>query len=383
MARLHVHAITGAVAAGCAAASFTVPGLAEETELQAALDWLNRIGVRDGDTDYSLETLADESYVYFDNDAKRQIVDVDLMHLQALPRLARVDLGGSVTEGLSDAGVAHLAAIPTLESLVLSVTKVGDVGVAYLAGHPSLLEVELPSTLITDAAIDSLITIPGLRKLNVGATAVTDAGLATLASAQTLEVLWLQNVRGISDEGLASVGKLPRLRELVLEISPVNEGLAHLAGLDSLQNLQLMATELDDAGAAYLAGLPSLRQLGLWRTGITDAALAHVAMLSALTTLRLDYTAVTDAGMATIGAMPALETLYLGNTAVGDAGLAALTGLPLRTIDVSRTAVTDAGLATLGGIETLRTITARDNEAVSEDGVAALQRMLPDARIYP
>jgi internalin A len=89
-------------------------------------------------------------------------------------------------------------------------------------------------------------------------------------------------------------------------------GLAHLAGLTSLQELNLWDTQVTDAGLAHLAGLTSLQAepvghagdgcgagpLGraeepaiadlIWKRTVTDAGLAHLAGLKSLQSWKLN-----------------------------------------------------------------------------------------------
>jgi Leucine-rich repeat (LRR) protein len=75
-------------------------------------------------------------------------------------------------------------------------------------------------------------------------------------------------------------------------------GLAHLAGLNQLQWLNLDRTQITDGGLAGIAGLTQLQSLNLDRTQITDAGLAHLAGLTQLRDLRLrNNPQVTDEGV--------------------------------------------------------------------------------------
>ena len=86
---------------------------------------------------------------------------------------------------------------------------------------------------------------------------------------------------------------------LHLSVSDItNDGLAHLAGLENLQWLDLMNTQVGDAGLAQLARLKNLQWLNLSDTQVGDAGLAHLTGLKNLQRLHLINTQVTDAGVA-------------------------------------------------------------------------------------
>jgi hypothetical protein len=65
-------------------------------------------------------------------------------------------------------------------------------------------------------------------------------------------------------------------------------------------------------------------EVNLIGSEVTDAGLAHLAGLTALEALDLDYTQVTDAGLAHLTGLTALEILFLDNTQVTDVGVAEL-----------------------------------------------------------
>ncbi|MGH7137606.1 MAG: hypothetical protein ACREHD_17810, partial [Pirellulales bacterium] len=76
-----------------------------------------------------------------------------------------------------------------------------------------------------------------------------------------------------------------------------------------------------------------------------------------------------------------VTAVYFGGTSATDDDLACLRMLPrLREVVLTSSAVTDAGLPHLHGLRDLETIDLRFT-AVSESGIAALRRALPQARI--
>ncbi len=124
--------------------------------------------------------------------------------------------------------------------------------------------------------------------------------------------------------------------------------LSHLAGLTSIERLDLHGTQVTDAGLSHLAGLTTLAWLLLRGTQVTDAGLLHLTGLTSLELLDLSGTQVTDAGLAHLAKSTSLRVLDLSGTQVTDAGLSHLKGLTrLLALNISRTQVTDAGVAAL------------------------------------
>ena len=161
-------------------------------------------------------------------------------------------------------------------------------------------------------------------------------------------------------------------------------GLKELAGLKSLQTLNLYGTQVTDAGLKELAGLKSLQTLDLPVTQVTDAGLKELAGLKSLQTLNLANTKVTDAGLKELAGLKSLQALHLYHTKVTDAGLKELAGLKsLQSLDLEWTKVTDAGLKELAGLKSLQKLnllfTGVTGEGLKElAGLKGLQSLVLD-----
>ena len=83
----------------------------------------------------------------------RNITDAGLAHLAALPQLRELWLDGNQ---ITDAGLAHLAALPQLQKLFLDGTQITDAGLAHLAGLTQLQELWLYQTQVTDVGVTKL-----------------------------------------------------------------------------------------------------------------------------------------------------------------------------------------------------------------------------------
>lgn len=131
---------------------------------------------------------------------------------------------------------------------------------------------------------------------------------------------------------------------------PINNWM--LSVLPRFRHLEILdlwnANGFDDAGLAHLAKLKNLRELNLVNTPITDAGVAHLARLSRLEVLTLSGTEITDDALRQIRHLKNLRTLILEDTEITDSGLAFLAGLPrLEVVLLYRTLVTESGISRL------------------------------------
>jgi internalin A len=94
-------------------------------------------------------------------------------------------------------------------------------------------------------------------------TKVTDAGLKELAGLKSLQLLNLGG-SAVTDAGLKEVGRLKNLQSLIMWGTQVTDvGVKELYGLKNLRNLELLGTKVTDAG---LAGLQKdLPKAGAWK----------------------------------------------------------------------------------------------------------------------
>lgn len=219
---------------------------------------------------------------------------------------------------LGDVELEYLTAVPELQKLVLSETHVGGSGfrhlrklkhlralelhrsnVAYLSelrGVKSLKELAFHtySNQLTDEHAVALETLTGLEKLELSCWTLSEAFLPRLAKLRELReltlsapnvpalgeatfealatlphlrALRLHHLQGISEDGLAALGRMTRLEELEIAWSSArivtDDRLHHLAGLANLSILCIEQAAVTDAGLAQLRGLRSLRLLRL------------------------------------------------------------------------------------------------------------------------
>ena len=95
----------------------------------------------------------------------------------------------------------------------------------------------------------------------------------------------------------------------------------HLKQLPALTFLQILHTDVTDAGLRHLKGLTHLTTLHLINNRISNAGLEHLKELSSLTTLYLIGSRISDAGLVHLKELSSLAELDLSATLISDAGL--------------------------------------------------------------
>lgn len=197
---------------------------------------------------------------------------------------------------------------------------------------------------------------------------MTDEQLERVSHLGHIQSLYLSGSKGLSDDGLRALARLPGLRHLDLGGTPLTDrGLAVLRELPALESIGLAWTRITDAGAAHLAACERLRAVDLTGTATGDGAIRALAGKPCLTHFK-SGNGVTDAGLAALRDIPALAAWQGGEPTMGltdfDAGptylllrgpftdqglaqLAALDGLFALNLDSDQLAVTGRGLAPL------------------------------------
>lgn len=137
-----------------------------------------------------------------------------------------------------------------------------------LDGHPfdtSIKHLSLNSKNFANGSMDELKKLAEFESLTsacFAGTELDDIGLGHICQVVDLEDLNLQWTE-ISDHGLSSLAKLPRLSTLRLKENDqlTNECVAHLIKLENLADLQIHGTSIDQQGLKELVGLKNLRNL--------------------------------------------------------------------------------------------------------------------------
>jgi hypothetical protein len=225
-----------------------------------------------------------------------RLKDADLEQLRGLTRLVHLDL---MDTGIGNAALTHLESITTLENIILTGTNVSAAAVDSLKKLPALRYVEVGATKFRPGQYQRLMELPAIRQIGLGSDSdFGDEEAKSLHKLPTVEALMVSH-SALGDTGLGEVAKLTQLRALSLESCPrvTNEGMAALASLTKLRELYVGHTLLRDEGVATIAGLTELEKLMADETEIGDAGVQHLAKARKLKFLTLQRTKVTEAGI--------------------------------------------------------------------------------------
>ncbi len=179
----------------------------------------------------------------------KRFTDADMEHVESLPRLKMLRLGGA---NITNDGLQHLAVLTDLEELSLHRTQVGDAGLEHVQGLTQLRRLNLYATNISDSGLKYLKRFGRLEDLCLAKTKVTDAGLAQLEVLNQLQTLQINSTQ-VTDSGLEHLKALTQLQYLDLENTQVTDaGLEPIEGFAKLERLDLCGTKVTDVGVAKL-----------------------------------------------------------------------------------------------------------------------------------
>ena len=338
--------------------------------------------------------------------ARTWATDNDVERLLAIKGLKRLDLAYTY---VTDRGIQRLEQFPQLEELNLDTAEyISDVACSYLRANRQLRRLSLRGTDVTDISLEYLASLTGLRSLDISQTQVADVGLEHLAALSELEELslggtktsglnlnvlkLLPKLRKLSFSGIqrrnAGICWSPAIAESELEtisllsglesldlgvgirlgtptrpgtsrtgeaeckvvggIRVTNLGLAKLAKLKKLRQLDISGAEINAAGLDTIAKLPQIERLSLWNCkAVDDSAAPVLARMTSLTDLDLSYTAVSGSGLQQLSALAHLKHLYLTDAKVdqpSSLGVAEGTARPAGFVGASDATHSAAGI---------------------------------------
>ncbi|TXT39509.1 MAG: hypothetical protein FD138_55, partial [Planctomycetota bacterium] len=200
-------------------------------------------GVQDGD----LAALSEVPKLLVLRVYDAPLTDAGLAHIAALSDLQHLTINGGK---FSAEGVKSLSELKKLVMLDLNRSPVGDDGAKRIAEMSQLQELYLAQTSVTNDGVSALKSLTNLkvlglfRRLGLRGTQVTGQGLKALKDLTQLEVLWLENT-AVNGPGLVNLKPLTNLTELDLsDCKQVGSGLEHLLGLKKLKKLRLNGVHL-------------------------------------------------------------------------------------------------------------------------------------------
>lgn len=321
-----------------------------------------------------------------------------------------------VQTDFTDSGIGQLAKLTNLRilgasphdaSILSGMGKLESVGgivltsrnMKALAGLSNLkslgLKLEAPFNGSTENPFALLSTLKSLEKLHVvswgmGAKCFGDEELASLESMRNLKDLSIP-VEGLTNRGLASIGKLRQLESLNLMGAGQNNrlsnrGLNHLNGLSHLQKVSLNMPSgvwsVGDNTALNLSGLTNLKNIKLISIRLKGSEWAFLAELENLEELWLNYCGIcSENGLRYIKDLPKLKYLDLQNvTCTEGNGLAVLGSL--RNLNGIRLIgrITDRALGRLPALPSLQMFDVTTDVTIRPETIAHLKQNLPAVR---
>jgi len=262
-----------------------------------------------------------------------EFTDEGIAHLRGLPRLARLAIAGH----FSDTGLEHLSKLQSLRSLAFKTDQLAEAGMARLAELESLRTLGISTKGVPDAGLAHLFRLRNLEELNINAP-LTDQGLAHLGRLTSLTQLVIGTHKApVSVSGLSRLNTLSNLVLLKVysEVRQDGSGL-DLSGLTMLEHLTVdtigKETRFTDQDLASLAKLKRLRDLTL-NGDFTDEGMAHLGHLPELTIFTTSWreARITDRGLAELSKCRKLWYLHISGDFT-DKGLAALGDMPELTL---------------------------------------------------
>jgi hypothetical protein len=144
----------------------------------------------------------------------------------------------------------------------------------YVRMYDRVVLLQAERTLV-DKDIVHVCRLQGLVCLIAPGSEFSGDALGHLPALHDLNTLDLSSCSEITEEGMASLARMPRLTRLNLAAAPVTDAsLAHLAKSRTLAELDLSSTHVSDAGLNFMLRVSTLRQLNLAATRVTDAGIS-------------------------------------------------------------------------------------------------------------
>lgn len=190
-----------------------------------------------------------------------------------------------------------------------------------------LSELEGKSQDEADAALEVILSrvehLRGVKLLTLPGSYVTDSSLEHVGRMTTLEGFDAPRAERVTDAGVKHLAGLRSLQYIDLGYSGLSDsGLEVLAGLPALETLRVHETRVSDRGVGAVSRIPNLKEfmIGDCKGRITDQGLVQLVRARRLKSLCIPGTALTDDGLMKLAALPDLKELWVGATRVTNEG---------------------------------------------------------------
>jgi Leucine-rich repeat (LRR) protein len=240
--------------------------------------------------------------------------DISTRRLSQLQELRVIDLRGNMEAG--DLTLEVLSGLPNLKTLKHRSTAVTDYGMELLSENESIENLLIQDFVITDASGPYLAKLPKLSQLEIfRCPSFGDDGVKALMG-MPLQRLTLRDLSVVSDDAMLVFTDMPKLKRLYLhELAGVSDvGLANLGAVKTLETLDIWSIpKMTDETIDVIASLPNLTELSIRLTDISDASIARIAKLPKLKRLTIkDNPKVSNEALKTLKEKQ-WEKLDIGN----------------------------------------------------------------------
>ncbi|MBX9692012.1 MAG: hypothetical protein K2Z81_06485 [Cyanobacteria bacterium] len=267
------------------------------------------------------------------NWGKRDLSEYDRVILEDLKSVPRKTNLNYTQFDFSDKSLEMIGRMSWLKQLSIEHSNVSDDWLKHLE-RSKLESLDLYGTKITDAGLEHLGKIRTLKSLNIGATAITDKGIDSLLEMQ------------------------------------------------ELRRLRLDATLVTDSGASRLAKLKQMTWLCLWDTKIKGYCFKALAANHALCLLNISGVDINKECLESLGKIKSLKSLVLIRCEIDDTDLKLIANYKhLKRLELDRNPVSDSGVQKLAVLKNLSALTLRDCHRITDGGVAALRKAMPNCSI--
>lgn len=220
----------------------------------------------------SKKTAAGDAVEFSIAGSKELTLD-DYRAVGRLRSLTRLNLSAEAIP-FNDEAAALVGGLDRLEVFFSNGAKLSDDGFKPLAGWKSLKQIGFDHWFrsVKDkpigAGLAHLAALPALESVRLGGCEVGPEAMEALATIKTLRKLDVFHTRYVTDDCLPVLQKLPELRIFIAgpqySTRLTDAALRHLSGVKSLEEISLTETWLSyDGGFRHLSALPNLKKLSI------------------------------------------------------------------------------------------------------------------------
>jgi internalin A len=240
--------------------------------------------------------------------------------------------------------------------------------------------ISLRGTWVSDTDLRKLKQYPDLSVLDLSLTHITDGGMQEIKSLRGITDFSLYFAEYVTDEGVAAIKDWKQLKHLNLHGTKAGDAaLEHIAGLTSIESLDVGSTLMTDVGLERLTTLTELKKLSMGGNELGDAGLQALRQMPNLTFLDLSgrqgndkniwTIAMSDVGLQAVLSLKNLQELRFGctSTTVGIEGA--------KLGEVSTLSVTGKWLEQMEALPRLQRLKVQGCGRINDEAVAALIAM--------